>query len=332
MSQEEYDAYLYKHARASYEAVSQHTCLLPDVGIDESLLKFSGMNSNTALQAYSDELVNSVPELVNNLGAIFGAMTTVPNAVGLVALVISMLMEILIKSSTPTSDDSYSMFRRVFGEEKASGVRDTMSESVKRCRSFMNNDQRLLEEIRRLEVQLSNDLTILRNSLLHDGQMSSRGFKIWVNGAHFHLQMMIHEARLNIQAGKKASDYVYSIKLITDMYLRELKPLLKEYKTYMIQNTKVWRTVKSCIHGREGPSCVYTYYIGIKRTEVNCEKPRDVYADVPNDNNLIKKYIDLVFAEYEPISSLSNHFLNIKSNINSLVNQNDSFTLPYGRI
>ncbi|XP_078105599.1 uncharacterized protein LOC144517375 isoform X2 [Sander vitreus] len=203
-SQEDYD----NAALQIYDDVLQHQpCLLPDIGIDESLLKYSGSDSNAALQAYSNEvlsetLADEVPGYIEKVGSAFGSLTSVPNAVGLGALVISMIIEIIIKGDSQSSDHAYSLLRRVFGEEKASSVRDTMSEYLKRHRMFMNNDQRLREEIRRLEHQLSNHLTILRNSLLHDGQMSSRGFKIWVNGAAFHVQMLIHEARLNIQTAR----------------------------------------------------------------------------------------------------------------------------------
>ncbi|CAK6982635.1 uncharacterized protein LOC115583757, partial [Scomber scombrus] len=195
-SQEDYGSY----SLELYEISLQNTCVLPDIGIDESLLRYSGLNSNVELQSFSNELLNSVPGFAEKVGSGFGELTSVPNAVGLGALVISMILEILIKSNTPASEDSYSLIRRVFGEEKASGVRDKMSEYLKRNRMFINDDRQLLEEMRSLEQQLSSQLTILKNSLLHDGQMSSRGFKIWVNGASFHLQMLIHEARLNFRA------------------------------------------------------------------------------------------------------------------------------------
>ncbi|KAI9540617.1 hypothetical protein NQZ68_038990 [Dissostichus eleginoides] len=45
-------------------------CVLPDVGIDESLLKYSGTDSNTALQAYSNEMVN----LHQQFGFCFGSV------------------------------------------------------------------------------------------------------------------------------------------------------------------------------------------------------------------------------------------------------------------
>ncbi|XP_034724923.1 uncharacterized protein LOC117943105 isoform X3 [Etheostoma cragini] len=218
------------------QALQHQPCLLPDVGIDESLLRYSGTDSNAALQAFSIEMLNTVPGYVGRLGSVLAPLTSVPNAVGLGALVISLIIEIAIKSGSQTGDHTYSMLRRVFGEEKASSVRDTMSEYLRRHRMFMNNDQRLREEMRRLEQQLSNHLTSLRNSLQHDGQMSSRGFKFWVNGAAFHVQMLVHGARLNIQIGRPASDYVNTIEAAIDLYTQDLDLLLEKYKTFKINS------------------------------------------------------------------------------------------------
>ncbi|KAK9529718.1 hypothetical protein VZT92_013793 [Zoarces viviparus] len=231
--QEEYDSI----ALRLYEAASQQPCLIPDVGIDSSLLKYSGFDSNAVLQSYSDGLLHLVPGYIEKLGSSLGSITSFPNAVGLGALVISMIIEISMKSST---DHSYSMFRRVFGEEKASGVRDTMSEYVKRHRMYMNDDRLLQMEIQRLEKQLSNHLTVLRNSLLLDGQMRSRGFNIWVNGASFHVQMLIHEARLNAQTGISTADYVHTIQSAIATYMLDLNKLLEKYKTHMTSTTLIY--------------------------------------------------------------------------------------------
>ncbi|KAL3059363.1 hypothetical protein OYC64_011315 [Pagothenia borchgrevinki] len=175
-----------------YQKTLGDKCILPDVGIDESLLKYSGTDSNTALQVYSNEMVNLVPGFIDSLGSSLGAFTPVPNAVGLGALVISFIMELIVIGTAAQTESSDSMLRRVFGEEKASGVRDTVSDYLTRHRMFMQNEDQLKGELRRLEQQLSSQLTILKNSLLHDQQMSTRGFKIWVNGAAFHVQMLIH--------------------------------------------------------------------------------------------------------------------------------------------
>ncbi|KAK7125239.1 hypothetical protein R3I93_020811 [Phoxinus phoxinus] len=222
-SQEEIERY----AICTYIDVLQNQlCLLPDVGIDDSLLKYSGPDSNAVLhQAFSKEMLDMVPRYIASFGSAISALESVPNAVGLGALVISLIIEIAIKASAQTSDDTddtYSLIRRVFGEEKASDVQDTMSEYLKRHQVYMKNNKRLRVELRRLEQQLSNHLTALRNSLKKDGQMSSRGLKIWVNGAAFHVQMLIHAARLDIQAGKPPSDCVKEIKAAINVYLRYL--------------------------------------------------------------------------------------------------------------
>ncbi|KAK2915595.1 hypothetical protein Q8A73_006189 [Channa argus] len=157
-SQEEYE----RISLLVYEAALREPCLLPDVGIDESLLKYSGLDSNSELQTFSNELLNSMPGYVDRLASTLAPMTSVPNAVGLGALVISMIMEICIKSTSQPNDDSYSMLLRVFGEEKASAVRDTMSTYLWRHQMTMKDKKKLQAEIQRLEHQLSNKLNILK--------------------------------------------------------------------------------------------------------------------------------------------------------------------------
>nr|XP_020467825.1 uncharacterized protein LOC109966921 [Monopterus albus] len=323
-SQEDYD----RVSLVAYEDSLQQPGLFPDVGIDESLLKYSGLNSAAALQSYFDELIDNVPGYFEKLVSVFGELTSVPHAVGLGALVISTILDICIKSTRQSSVDSYSMLRRVFGEEKASAVRDTMSEYLKRHRIYINNEQRLLKDLRTLELQLSGHLTTLRNSLLYDGQMSSRGFKIWVNGASFHVQMLIHEARLKTQAGERESDYV-SISNAIDVYVQDLDELLEKYKTYRTSTTKTGGRAGIPMYGIER-EC------HLQNTETGCEyKLRQTdfccYGIVgfsDEQPNMIKAYVNHVFSKYEPIASLRSHFSNIKNNLNSLINQHDSFTLP----
>ncbi|KAI9529369.1 hypothetical protein NQZ68_011074 [Dissostichus eleginoides] len=46
--------------------------------------------------------------------------------------------------------------------------------------------------------------TSTANSMLVDGHMDSRLLKQWVNGAAFHTQMLIHQARLEGADGSRA--------------------------------------------------------------------------------------------------------------------------------
>ena len=308
-SQEEWDRF----ARDYYEVALQFPCLLPDIGIDESLLKYSGIDSNAVLQTYSNDLINSVPGFIDRLGSGLGPMTSIPNAVGLGALVISMILEIIMKSTTEPPEDTYSLLRRVFGEEKRSAVRDTMSEYLKRHQTFMSNEQRLREELQRLEAQLSNHLTILRNSLLHDGQMSTRGFKIWINGASFHLQMLIHEARLNIQAGRRRSDYVNAINAALSLYLQNLDVLLEKYKSHNTYPTVNWFYDPIALG-----------YCAIKSEKCYVVSKTGRYLCIDSDLN--ESFRKQVFSKFD--SELKSHFSNIRNNLTSLMNQHGSFTLP----
>ncbi|XP_030276790.1 uncharacterized protein LOC115583757 [Sparus aurata] len=304
-SQEDYDRF----ARDYYEVALEIPCLLPDIGIDESLLKYSGINSNAVLQTYSNDPINRVPEFIDRFGSGLSSLKSIPNAVGLGALVISIILELIMKRTTEPTEDTYSLLRRVFGEEKRSAVRDTMSEYVKRHHTFMSNEQRLREELQRLEAQLSNHLTILRNSLLHDGQMSTRGFKIWINGASFHLQMLIHEARLNIQAGRRRSDYVNAINAAISLYLQNLDILLEKYKSHSTYPRIYWSSA---------PWVIGDCLMKNERCEVK-------YQSGPC-SPINESFRKLVFSKFD--SELKSHFSNIRNNLNSLINQHGSFTLP----
>lgn len=316
-SQEEYNGF----AVELYQTAKRHLCLLPDIGIEKSLLKYSGTDSNAVLQAYSNELLTSTPGFIDRLGSSLAPLTVIPNAVGFGAFLISMIMEICIKSAT-TNTDSYSLLRNVFGEEKGSAVRDTMSEVMKRHETFMNNDQRLREEIQRIEAKLSHELTTLRNSLLYDGQMRSRGFKIWVNGASFHIQMMIFEAQLNVKTGKLASDYVNAIKATINQYLRDLQNLLEKYKTFKT-STPIFSRQIACGMGVCGPVECY-----MRNEELGCVIYHEAEYNYCSGPEMTKTYMNYLFSTYEPVSGLKSHFSDMKNNLYSLINQRGSFTLP----
>ncbi|XP_034442605.1 uncharacterized protein LOC117762192 isoform X2 [Hippoglossus hippoglossus] len=305
-----------------YNTALQNPCLLPDVGIDQSMLKYSGTNSTAELQSFSKELINSVPGFTEKVGSLVAPLTLVPNAVGLGALVISMILEIIVKSTGKASEDSYSLLRRVFAEEKGSSVRDTMTEYVRRHRTFMKNEQRLRLELNRLETQLSGHLTVLRNSLLFDGHMTSRGFKIWVNGAFFHLQMLIHEARLNHQAGQPTATQVDSINTYVDVYLQDLDQLLEKYKTYLTTVNKILSNTVCWMEACSTENC------RIENSESNCQihhKMQD--DDLCIGEALTKAYVNQIVSKYPPITGLKSQFRNVKNSVNVLINQHDTFSL-----
>lgn len=184
---------------------------------------------------------------------------------------------------------------------------------------FINNENQLEQEIGRLEQQLSSHLTRLRNSMLHDSQMSSRSFKIWVNGASFHVQMLIHRNWLR---------YIYDVSAINtaiDVYLQDLDRLLDIYKSYFKSQTRL------------GPF-VYNVCTNFGCTQTICQMNNLENGCVPvhggrfsehcEDPGLKDNYINTIFSRHEPITNLRSHFSSMKMNLYTLCSQHDAFTLP----
>ncbi|XP_017576855.1 uncharacterized protein LOC108441699 [Pygocentrus nattereri] len=280
--------------------LAKQSGMIPDIGIDESLVKFSGLNSAAQLKSYSSDLLRDLegkaPDYVTNLGSALTTFKHVPNAVGLGALVISVMLDLIIRSLAEEqhSDSTLNMVRRVFGEEKASGIRDSMDEYIKRLSMHVNDPLKALEETECLEKQLSDQLTRLRNSMLHEDQMSTRSMKHWTNGAAFHLQMLVHSARLKMAVNNSSCEmdlqgHVTSVSTVTDFYQKHLHELLEKYTSYKRSTISIIMIVVSrlllpcsrlatiyLVWDRETELYAETSLSGSRRCQ---EVPSDVYFD-----------------------------------------------------
>ncbi|KAK1881654.1 Bifunctional protein HldE [Dissostichus eleginoides] len=192
------------------------------IEIDSSLLSYSGLNSYDVLDSYRDQVFD-VPGAIEKLGAALAGFKAVPNAVGLGALIISFILEAIGKSLGKQTMGTAEMLQRVFAEEKGNEVRDLMEEYLKRLRINLGKPQLQLAETRQIERDLSAQLTRLKNSMLVDGHMDSRLLKQWVNGAAFHTQMLIHQARLEGADGSRAVR-------AAGVYQRQLNDIMDSYK------------------------------------------------------------------------------------------------------
>lgn len=199
---------------------------LPEIIIDNSLVQYSGLNSTAVLQDYMSSAVsvNQLPAYTEKLGSALGGLLPIPNAVGLGALVISIILELILGTNDQVTTGD--ILRRVFAEEKASEIRDLMDEYMRRLTLNLRSPRLQLEDTRRIEAMLSVQLTRLKNSMLTDGHMSPRALSHWVNGAAFHAQMLIHQARLEDGDGSRATAAL-------DLYQRDLNLLNDNYRTYV---------------------------------------------------------------------------------------------------
>ncbi|XP_036936728.1 uncharacterized protein LOC119009503 [Acanthopagrus latus] len=226
LSPEERLAELDKYSEAMFDSQQWH-----GIGIDSSILKYSGLNSTQVLDDYRDQVLYSgdfsdAAAVVEKLGSALGGLKMVPNAVGLGAIIISIILETVGKTLGKESMGTAEMLQRVFAQEKANEVRDLMDEYLKRMRINLGKPQLQLAETRQIETDLSVQLTRLKNSMLRDGHMNSRFLKQWVNGAAFHTQMLIHQARLEGAGGSRAMQ-------AAGIYQQQLNLLLEKYKNYL---------------------------------------------------------------------------------------------------
>ncbi|KAJ8411238.1 hypothetical protein AAFF_G00172440 [Aldrovandia affinis] len=300
---------------------------MPDLGIDRSLLVYSGLNSTAVLQDYSGQL-RQHPEINANaytkdVATALGGFTSIPNAVGLSALLISIVIELAFafRRSEP-SEDAAGLLRRVFAEEKSSAVRDLLHEYVNRYGMYLHDEKRMLEETQRLEHQLSAQLTRLRNSMLLDGHVSSRALKQWVNGAAFHAQMVIHIARLG--EGDSAPP-----RAVITRYRTEAKKLLSRYKEY--KAPKFWVQYSaglSCQKSARRKRLFGAYTMAC--TMCDSELGTAVFLTEPHrpeecNNGLVEAYLDHMFSVSDQIPGMEKYFSELDINLDELIAQHGTF-------
>ncbi|XP_034081607.1 uncharacterized protein LOC117552342 [Gymnodraco acuticeps] len=285
------------------------------IEIDSSLLSYSGLNSTDVLDSYREQVFNDeepldVPSIVEKLGGALAGFETVPNAVGLGALIISMILEIVGKSLGKKTMGTAEMLQRVFAEEKGNEVRDLMDEYLKHLQINLGKPQLQLAETRQIELDLSAQLTRLKNSMLVDGHMNSMLLKQWVNGAAFHTQMLIHQARLEEADGSRAVR-------AAGVYQQQLNVIIDRYKKYLIGITHITilttrdQSTTYILSFNEGPLSGYSapwYALQYKSQ----------FTDTQMVEHLFSK---------QQISWTTSYFTDLAANIPTLVRQHATFQI-----
>ncbi|XP_034081608.1 uncharacterized protein LOC117552344 isoform X1 [Gymnodraco acuticeps] len=281
------------------------------IGIDSSLLSYSGLNSTDVLDSYREQVFNDeepldVPSIVEKLGGALAGFTTVPNAVGLGALIISMILESIGEKTMGTAE----MLQRVFADEKANEVRDLMDEYLKRLQINLGKPQLQLAETRQIELDLSVQLTRLKNSMLVDGHMNSMLLKQWVNGAAFHTQMLIHQARLEEADGSRAVR-------AAGVYQQQLNVIMDRYKKYLNGITSIRNRYVPHVPNR----CYLYFYEG--------PLPRHEAAGCYMDYDLCVTETELVehLFSKQQISWTTSYFTDLAADIPTLVRQHAAFQI-----
>lgn len=202
-----------------------------DLAIDPTIVIFSGLQSNKFLHEKSSSHFKNCPARMKELVVAGKALSAYPNAVGIGAVLIYWMLEEFIAAKTSSINDSTSNLKKVFAKEKESQIYNVIQSFFDRFKMFLRDSAKLQEETRIFERKLGSKLKALKNSLL-SGHMSSSGFKVWVNGAAFHIQMLIHLVRL--ERGDSEP-----VKVAIGNYQRDLDEIIDSFIKFKRNTIKV---------------------------------------------------------------------------------------------
>ncbi|XP_028331552.1 uncharacterized protein LOC114481191 [Gouania willdenowi] len=295
--------------------------------VDSSLQRFSSLNSTEELNYYRDQVlygddISNIGSTVRKLDTALGGLTIVPNAVGLGALVIAMILDAIAKSLNKETLGTNEMLERVFAKENTNEIRELMEEYLKRLQINLGNQTLQLAETQQKEAALSSHLTRLKNSMMMDGQMHTRFLKQWVNGAAFHTLMLIHQARLEGTLGSRA------LRAAT-LYNQQLHLLLDEYKKYLKTVIHVTPDVHHAKCGKVNAPLDGSY-CGILFTEQSilprpCLAIRDDWIHCQHYIK-VEGVVEAMFCKPQ-FTWAKTYFSDLQANIPTLVHQNGPFQL-----
>ncbi|KAJ8250508.1 hypothetical protein COCON_G00224300 [Conger conger] len=298
-----------------YEAMLQSGAL-PDVGIERHLLDGVGLRPGAATRDRLMELRKHVdgrgPAYLKELMAKMAAFTEEPRVTGLLTLLVSMAIEMAYASSRRPSGQGAGP------EERLAELRDLTEEYLKRQRMHLEDERRLREDTERLEGQVSYLLTQIKNGMLTEGHANSRTLKHWVNGAAFHVQMLIHLACLGQQSEGPARVAITS-------YQEDLREVLPAYRRYKASTIRVSKRSEAHL-AEDGPELSLAGY-SVRDTELGASADVPLPEDTPlacehlDTAFCTEAYLDHLFSHYPHITGMEAYFSNTLNILPALIPQ-----------
>ena len=280
----------------------------PDLRVNKSIRMFTSLNSSYNLtQHYERRKMGAgghAADWTKSLVEKLGALTPAPELAGLGALAIAIIID--SNSSGPPVVSTKEALRCVFAEEKASEVWDLIDECLKRCVMHIKNKDKLVGEIERIEVQLSAAITRLKNM----GHMTSEALKAWVNGAAFHIQVLIHLVRLG---GIQSCD---PVERLISAYLSDLDLLFEKHR--------------EVIRGKCGCELALTTFWGEDVYQSAFVDEESKWHCIPLESSLQWSSYFEVYYDHRYVRQrrdIQQDFTQVKENLQQLVHQRGSFSI-----
>ncbi|XP_064173365.1 uncharacterized protein LOC135244758 [Anguilla rostrata] len=307
-----------------YEAMLQSGSL-PDVGIERHLLDSPGLRPGPAARDCFRELRKHVdvrgPAYLKELMGKLAAFTEEPRLTGLLTLLVSMAIETAYASRRGGPPQG------AVPEERLAQLRDLTEEYLKRHGMHLDDERKLREDTERLEGQVSLLLTQIKNAALAGGLVNSRTLKHWVNGAAFHVQMLIHLARLGQQSDGPARAAIAA-------YREDLRELLLAYRKYKSATVRVCKRSELRLAEEDGgPEHSLAGY-SVHDREVGGATDVSLPEDTPPACQHLdvafcaEAYLDHLFANYPQITDAEAYFSHTLSSLPALIPQTGLLQSP----
>ncbi|XP_041672879.1 uncharacterized protein LOC121529199 [Cheilinus undulatus] len=288
----------------------------PDLKVNKSVVMFSSLTSTESLKQHYEKLQKEArdctEDCIKNLAEKLAAFMLDPELAGLGALAVAVLIEI-ISSSSPKESVKEAL-RSVFAEEKASKVWNLINECLKRYNMYIADRENLWKEIKGIEKQLSQALTDLKDSIVVNGHVSHQAVKIWVNGAAFHIQMLIHLERLG---GTQNCD---PIKNLIKEYKEDLDAVFKKHEEMIKGKCDFLNDLSKC--GFYAPPQFWDTYL---LDEESC----GYLIGCGSSDQYIQAYYDERYGKQK--SEIKKHFSEVEVNLLELIHQRGSLDIRRDR-
>ncbi|KAK9529624.1 hypothetical protein VZT92_013704 [Zoarces viviparus] len=272
----------------------------PNLTVDKGIVMFTSLSASDDLRQHYEarkmEAGDHAADFIKSLADKLAGLTPAPALAGLGALILAIFID---SAFSVTKESTKDALRSVFADEKALEVWDQIDECLKRCAMHLHDNDELTGDLQRIEDRLSLALTKLKNSMVRDGHMSSSALKAWVNGAAFHVQMLIHLVRLG---GIETCNPVESL---LSIYQRDLETLFTKHKELIREKCYIAVMHLSC-----------AYFCGEDSMNIQLFFPTNKYHEIYYDKRYGGQKVEI-----------QQYFMDVSQNLQELVEQTGSFNV-----
>ncbi|XP_015193485.2 uncharacterized protein [Lepisosteus oculatus] len=291
---------------------------LPDVGLSQNMQVYLGVGSHAALVNHHENikaaLEGNAGKYVSTAITTLGGLTAIPQAAGLVALFLSIILD-AVTSAGKQSVNVQQQLREVFAEEKVSRLSNLAESFYRQFLMFVGNPDHLRWQVQSYESQIFDQLVTVKNSMVYDGHVNSRAVKTWANGAALHSGMLIHLARF---------DDAYRSAALTTLqsYQRDLDAILHAYSRKKRETIVLdCDLVLGAMEGA-GSYCLYRF-----RDKESGKTAPMAPVGGQCQGEVLNRHINIMMERHNDIKRMKEFFINTERNVDALIREGEIFYL-----